>query len=350
MSSSSSSSSSSSPPSSSPEVNANCHYEAKNPLLGDLKVRRRRLNLKLPPGGVAVLPAAPAMFVPGTRIPTKYRQEASFRYLPGIDGHQDVIAVVEASPDPTHSDPTFKLFVPERNLQRELWEGKTLSPEEGVRHYGADEAHDVGAFPEYLARILGENRPVIVDGAMWRTHRYARLVLGAHDDPNAAFDPAFPMGGGSWHGRADGSMGGGVRDALGAILHSLRWKKSETELEYMRKSASITAQAFLACMQTTKPHVNESQLSALFEYECRTRGSAPCMPYPQVVASGNNACTIHYSANNAACRRGDLLLMDAGCDFHGYVSDVTRTWPVSGQFTGPQREVYEGLLEVHRRW
>uniref|UniRef100_A0A7S2SZ76 Peptidase M24 domain-containing protein n=1 Tax=Chloropicon primus TaxID=1764295 RepID=A0A7S2SZ76_9CHLO len=115
----------------------------------------------------------------------------------------------------------------------------------------------------------------------------------------------------------------------------------------MRASAEITTGAFNQCMALSHPSMNERQLSSLFEFLCKQEG-AQRMPYPQVVAGGNNACTIHYSSNNRRVFGGELVLMDAGCDFYGYVSDVTRTWPVSGKFTEPQREVYEHVLEAHR--
>jgi Xaa-Pro aminopeptidase len=94
--------------------------------------------------------------------------------------------------------------------------------------------------------------------------------------------------------------------------------------------------------------MNEREISSLFEFLCKVEG-AQRMPYPQVVAGGNNACTIHYSNNNKKVFEGEMVLMDAGCDFHGYVSDITRTWPIGGKFTEPQREVYEHVLEAHQK-
>ena len=127
-------------------------------------------------------------------------------------------------------------------------------------------------------------------------------------------------------------------DTLEQVTHAMRWRKSAAELGMMRESAEITTEAFKCVMRAFGPGSNEADISALFEFLCHSQG-ADRMPYPQVVAGGNSACTIHYSRNNRKVFDGELLLMDAGCDFHGYVSDVTRTWPIGGRFTPPQREV-----------
>ena len=127
---------------------------------------------------------------------------------------------------------------------------------------------------------------------------------------------------------------------LESLVHELRWVKTPAEVEVMRASAEITTEAFNTCMGLSRPNMNERQISCLFEFLCRQEG-AERMPYPQVVAGGNGACTIHYSDNNKKIFDGELVLMDAGCDFFGYASDVTRTWPIGGKFTDPQREVYE---------
>jgi Xaa-Pro aminopeptidase len=129
----------------------------------------------------------------------------------------------------------------------------------------------------------------------------------------------------------------------------MRWKKSEAELALMRRSAGIAAEAMTMCMSATNRSgatSSEHELSALFEYECRTRG-AQRMAYPPVVASGSDATTIHYSRNDKQLVPGDLLLVDAGCEYYGYCSDVTRTWPVGGRFEGANRDVYEAVLETH---
>jgi len=297
--------------------------------LKELHERQHQLALRLEPGSVAILPAAGAMHVPGTQIPLPYRQEASFRYLTGIEA-SDIIAAIEASP--TGQKATYRLFVPEKNVEREVWEGKTISAREGCDIYGADETQTLSYFPAYLARVVKQNRPVVINSKMWRGHRFSKLFAGSGGAVSVSDRRGYVK----------------LRDELEKAVHHLRWRKSESELMLLRRSASITSQAFVKCMQKSHAYVGENDIASLFEYECKTSG-AQRMPYPQVVASGNNACTIHYSQNNAIANDGDLLLMDAGCDYNGYVSDVTRTWPVNGKFTGPQREVYELVLEAHQR-
>jgi Xaa-Pro aminopeptidase len=131
-------------------------------------------------------------------------------------------------------------------------------------------------------------------------------------------------------------------------MHRLRWVKSPAEVALMAASASAAADSVTACMAATSPGAREASLAALFEYRCRLRGAARCA-YPSVVASGPDSCTIHYSRNDKVCRSGDLLLMDAGCELHGYASDVTRTWPVSGKFSGAQRQLYGVVLGAREK-
>jgi Xaa-Pro aminopeptidase len=131
-------------------------------------------------------------------------------------------------------------------------------------------------------------------------------------------------------------------------MHRLRWVKSPAELRLMRASAAISAHAVRRCMALSHAGVHEGALALEFEYAVRRAGAAR-LAYPTVAGGGPDACTIHYSRNDKAVQGGQLLLMDAGAEFHGYVSDVTRTWPVAGIFSAEQRALYEAVLRVRAR-
>jgi len=297
--------------------------------------RREALCQMVSPGTVVLVPAAQLYHVPGTRIPLPFRQEANFFFLTGVYDDSDMVCSLEVSPDGKSF--TYKLFCAEEDAERQRWEGQRYSPKD-AKALRADCVEPVGSFPSYVRGIHQENRPVVLDAKMWRGHPLASHVLGPSANTTLR----------KQSNHLDPVLGKSVTyDTLEQLLHELRWRKSEAEVDMMRASAEITTGAFNQCMALSHPSMNERQLSSLFEFLCKQEG-AQRMPYPQVVAGGNNACTIHYSSNNRRVFGGELVLMDAGCDFYGYVSDVTRTWPVSGKFTEPQREVYEHVLEAHR--
>ncbi|CAG8635569.1 38739_t:CDS:10, partial [Gigaspora margarita] len=135
---------------------------------------------------------------------------------------------------------------------------------------------------------------------------------------------------------------------LSRIIQDLRLTKSDSEIALMRKDGEITGKAFIQTMKFTKPGLSEHDLYAKIDFECRIRG-AQSLAYVPVVAGGINALTMHYVRNDMPLRNGDLVLLDAGGEYYGYASDVTRTWPVNGKFTQPQKELYEAVLNVNRR-
>lgn len=129
------------------------------------------------------------------------------------------------------------------------------------------------------------------------------------------------------------------------FIHKLRVKKSPAEIELMNKTCIIASKAIESTISSTKPDMTEHQLFAKVDYECRMQG-ANHLAYPPVVAAGERANTIHYINNNQVVKDGDLILMDAGCEYYGYCSDITRTWPANGQFTRAQRNLYDVVLSV----
>ena len=293
------------------------------------------------------------MLVPGTRIPLPYRQEATFFYLTGVydQGCHEAVCALELNA--TGEKLTYRLFVNEDDEERVRWEGPRLGVRD-AKDLQCDVMETLPNLPRYLHQVKSQNRPLVIDGKMWKGHAYAKHVYqNTPGKGDGALLPVYTSFGST--GRGGGIAPGSgtplgtsvIYDTLEQTVHALRWKKTEHELDMMRCSAQITTRAFQTCMRNSHPSMNEREISSLFEFLCKSEG-AQRMPYPQVVAGGNSACTIHYSNNDRKVFDGEMVLMDAGCDFHGYVSDVTRTWPIGGKFTEPQREVYGEVLEAHR--
>lgn len=263
--------------------------------------------------------------------PVKIRNnDADYRYRQSSD-----VMYLAAWPDPEcallfrpGSDAPFTMFVQKNDPEREVWTGRRPGPEGAVAGWGADAAFAFDELAEKLPDMLmgyrtlhyriaedGENDR-LVTGAIARARRKARN--NGLDLPDAFIDPA-------------------------RVLHELRLRKSPEELALLRRAADITAEAHEAAMRATAPGVPEYEIEAIIDHVFRRRGGAG-PGYPTIVGGGANATVLHYVANDAPLKDGDLVCVDAGCEFRGYTADVTRTWPVSGRFTGPQRELYDLVL------
>lgn len=287
--------------------------------------RRRLLAAQLPAAGVAVLQAAPQVFMSGV-IPYPYRPDADLQYLTGVV-QPGAVAVLRA-------DAHLTLFVSDRDAWRETWDGARLSESAAVDCFGAAEAYPLSEMPARLGRVLAAASAV------------------AFDPPSGAAAAAQPRAGGAagvqWLPAYREAEARGRVAPLRPALHRLRWVKSPAELALLKNSAAAAADAMADCMRATRPGGDEHGVASLFEYRCRQAG-ARRMAYPPVVASGADATTIHYSRNDKRLQDGDLLLLDGGCELHGYCSDVTRTWPVGGRFSGAQAAVYGAVLGAHRQ-
>lgn len=285
----------------------------------EYSLRRQLLSRSLPDGGLAVSEAAPQVFMAGV-IPYPYRQDADFQYLTGI---------IQPGPVGTiRSDGRYTLFFPDNDAWRETWDGARLQEEAALEFFGADEAYPLSEMPQQLSTMLGTASAVALD-----TDRPDVMPLASAVGQLPAFKHA---------------QGAGKIQPLKQLVHRLRWVKSDSELALMRRSAGLAAHAMSECMKGSFPGVSEHSMAALFEYKCKTAG-AQRMAYPPVVAGGANACTIHYSRNDRSLPGDEMVLLDGGCELYGYCSDVTRTWPIGGKFSGAQAAVYGAVLDAHRR-
>jgi Xaa-Pro aminopeptidase len=270
----------------------------------------------------AVIPAAP-LRTHHADVEHSFRQDSDFWYLTGFD-EPDAVALFL----PHRQENPFVLFVAPREPSAEVWNGFRWGCEGAVAHFGAHLAHPLSELEERLPQYLQG-----AEGIAFRVGRHPkveRLVLKA------------------WAHQLDRAPRSGTA-ALGLvapcpILHELRLRKSEEELELMRQAARISAEAHELARSVVRPGLNERQVQAVIEQHFLEQG-ARGPAYGSIVAGGDNACVLHYTANNAPLRDGDLLLIDAGCSLIDYYNgDITRTFPINGRFSGEQRALYELVL------
>jgi Xaa-Pro aminopeptidase len=283
-------------------------------------VRRRQQLARAMREGLAVIPTAPERLRNrDTHFP--YRFDSHFWYLTGF-AEPDAVLVLLAG-----ETPRALLFCRSRSEEREIWDGFRHGPEAARERFAFDEAHPIDSLDEKLAVLL-ENQPALY------------YPVGA--------DPEWDARAMRWLNavRAKGRAGIGAPERVQdvrALVDEMRLVKGPEELDLMRRAARIAAAAHRRAMQTTRPGRWEYEIEAELLYEFR-RAGAQFPAYPPIVAGGANACVLHYVANADRLGEGELLLIDAGCELDGYASDITRTFPVNGRFSGAQRDVYALVL------
>ncbi len=251
-----------------------------------------------------------------------FRPDSDFYYLTHFP-EPEAIAVFA----PGRAEGEFLLFCRERDTGKEQWDGPRAGTEGAVRHYGADQAFPINQFDDQLPELL-DNREKI----------YA--LIGRYPE----LDHKLLTGTNTVRGkrRSGAHTPGGYID-LRNILHEMRLIKKREEIKMMRAAAKLAAAGHVRAMQYTTPGKKEFQVQAELECEFRLGGSE-YPAYPSIVAGGENACILHYIDNNCELRDGDLLLIDAGAELDCYASDITRTFPVNGKFSGEQKALYEIVL------
>lgn len=288
--------------------------------------RQRRLALlermQAAGGGVAVIPTAPER-VRNRDTLFPYRADSYFHYLSGFPEPEAVLVLVAGE------RPQAVLFCREKNVEKELWDGCRHGPEGARDAFGCDAAHPVGEFDAKLAELLADQP------ALW-------FSLG-HD---AAWDARIgnALNAVRAQSRA-GKRAPAVLHDVRAALDEMRLIKDAHEIASMRKAAQIAGAAHRRAMRFAAPGKFEYEVEAEFLHEFRRQGSR-FPAYAPIVAGGANACILHYVGNDQPLRDGELLLIDAGCEVAGYASDITRTFPVNGRFSGPQADLYDLVLDA----
>ncbi len=281
---------------------------------------RRAALLERMGAGIAIVPTAPER-LRNRDSDYLYRFDSYFYYLAGFPEPEAVLVMVAGA------EPKSILFCREKHPERELWEGFRHGPEAARKTFAFDDAQPFAALDEALPRLMA-NQPALF---------YA-----------PGLDPAWDVRILRWlnevraHARTGVTAPVEIRD-LRVALDEMRLVKDAHEIATMRRAAAISAGAHVRAMRATRPGAMEYEVEAELLYEFRRHG-AQFPAYWPIVAGGANACVLHYRDNSQPLADGDLLLIDAGCELDGYASDITRTFPVNGKFSGPQRAIYDLVL------
>jgi len=284
--------------------------------------RRRLLMDLVGDEAIVILPAAPER-VRSLDTFYPYRYDSDFWYLCGFPEPEAVLVLV-----PSRQHGETLLFCRERNPEREAWDGLRAGPEGAVDDYNMDDAWPIDDLDDIL--------PGLLEGRSRVYYHFGR-------------DPAFDMKLIGWvnHVRSHARYGAQPPHEfleLGHLLHEQRLFKSAAEITLMQHAADISIAAHRAAMRLARPGIHEYELQAAVEHQFRAHDAVPA--YNSIVAAGANACVLHYVANRSVSCSGDLVLIDAGAEYRGYASDITRTFPINGHFSPEQRALHDLVLEA----
>jgi Xaa-Pro aminopeptidase len=283
------------------------------------KARRERLARAMGKG-VAIVPTAPER-VRNRDATFPYRFDSYFYYLTGFTEPEALLVLVGGD------EPRSILFCRPRNEEREIWDGFRYGPDAAREAFGMDEAHPIESLDEEVPALLGDRERLF-------------FSLGA--------DPHWDARVTGWLNTVRSRARTGVRTPaevvdLRSLLDEMRLVKDEHEVATMRRAAAISASAHRRAMRFARPGLHEYEIEAELMHEFLRHG-AQGPAYTSIVATGANACVLHYVSNRARLQADELLLIDAGCELDGYASDITRTFPVSGRFEGARKALYELVL------
>ncbi len=287
--------------------------------IGVYQRRRARLVAAMR-GGVAIVPTAPER-ARNRDSHYPFRFDSYFYYLTGFREPEAVLVIVAGA------SPKSILFCCDKDPEREVWDGFRYGPEAARSACGMDEAHSITKLDALMPDLIAD-----------------RGILYCHLGADAAWDARVLGWVNQVRSRArSGVAAPGEIGDVHALLDEMRLIKGPEELAVMRRAAAIAAGAHRRAMRAARPGRAEYEIEAELLHEFRRHG-AQAPAYPPIVAAGERACVLHYVSNDGTLKDGELLLIDAGCELDGYASDVTRTFPVNGRFSGPQREIYQLVL------
>jgi Xaa-Pro aminopeptidase len=290
-----------------------------------IKPQLKEFLRRIDKNSVAIIPAAREA-VRSHDTHYRYRQNSDFFYLTGFE-EPEAIAVITPS-----KDKKFTLFVRPRDLEQEIWTGYRAGVEGAVADYSADEAFTISEFdeklpelmdgPEVLYYAFGHTSPEMDQKIIRQLTSMRETNRKPLEAPRSIIDPS-------------------------AILHEMRVLKSPEEIEIMQRAADIAAEAHVEAMQNVRAGMMEYEVEAMLEAYFRKHGASGSS-YTSIVGSGGNATVLHYIDNKDPLHDGDLLLVDAGAEYKGYASDITRTFPINGKFTDAQRDIYDLVLKCQK--
>jgi Xaa-Pro aminopeptidase len=289
--------------------------------------RRKELAKRLGVGGIAIIPTA-TEHIRNRDSHYPYRPDSYFYYMTGFSEPNSLLVIT--------ADGASTLFCQPKDQEREIWDGYRLGPDEALKKIGVEKSHSISELDAEMPSLLENQKTIWYPFAThpgletqidkWLHKVRARVRLGA--------------------------MCPGQQNDLCALIDEMRLIKEDSELATMRRAAKISAAAHVRTMQLSYKmqksgaDLREFHLEAELLHEFRRNGSE-FPAYGSIVAAGANACVLHYQAGSTPIKSGELVLIDAGCELNGYASDITRTFPANGSFSGPQLALYECVLAAH---
>ena len=287
----------------------------------EFKQRRKRLMQNMKNGSLALLASAPAR-TRNRDVEYPFRQSSDFYYLTGFDEPESVLVLA-----PGRKQGAYVLFCRKFDETQALWTGSYAGLDGARETFRADEAYPIEDFPRLLPGLLEHCQRVyypIGEGDELE-HQLLGTIKDLRSKSRIGIKPPSEL------------------ISLESLLHEQRLFKSKAELAAMRKAGDVSARAHCRAMKMCRPGLYEYQIEAELQHEFARHGLRS-VAYPSIVAGGVNACVLHYTENKDALRDGDLLLIDAGAEYQNYAADITRTFPVNGRFSEPQRQLYELVL------
>ncbi len=285
-----------------------------------LYARRRARLAELMEDGVAIVRTAPER-LRNRDSSYAFRFDSYFHYLTGFPEPEAILVLVAGK--------TRKsiLFLREKDIEREIWDGYRYGPDKARETFGFDETFPIARLDEMLPQLLADQSAVFCD--VGSDPGWDQQIIGWINKVRAQV-------------RSGVSAPGEIRDVR-RFLDDMRLIKDKQEISTMKRAAGISSEAHRRAMRAARPGMHEYELEAELIHEFRRQG-AQAPAYTPIVAGGANSCILHYVQNDAVLDDGAVVLIDAGCELDGYASDITRTFPVSGKFSGPQRDVYQLVL------
>jgi len=286
--------------------------------------RRRQQLMEICGDGSVIIAAAAVPKIRNNDAHYAYRQDSDFLYLSGFSEPDAMMVLL-----PEDKGGRAILFCRERDPHRELWDGLMAGTEGAVAQFGFDEAYPIRQMEKRLPKLLHGRERIYYD--LGKAPDFDQLLIGWMNEFRAKTRKKF--------------LAPDEIVSLDHNLHEMRLFKSRTEITAMRKSARVAAAAHQRAMQVCKPGMNEAEIHAeLLHTFTRNQCEASYIP---IVGGGANACVLHYISNRDPLNDGDLLLIDAGAEYDGYASDITRTFPVNGKFSGAQKDLYDLVLTAN---